>query len=66
MKNIISNFKTFFEFANYGFEVQTSKTIGGSVTQDGDKPINYIDSNLIVLLIDSNLTQFLALIFFTL
>lgn len=48
MKNIISNFKTFFEFANYGFEVKTSKTIGGTVMQDSEKPINYIDSNLIV------------------
>lgn len=48
MKNIISNFKTFFEFANYGFEFTPKKILGGTRIQIGEKPINYVDSNVIV------------------
>lgn len=48
MKNIIKDFKTFFEFANYGFEFSPKKIYGGTRIQTGEKPINYVDSNLII------------------
>lgn len=48
MKNIIKDFKTFFEFANYGFEFSPKKVYGGTRTQEGEKPIDYVNSNIII------------------
>lgn len=48
MKTMIKDFKTFFEFANYGFDFSPRKILGGTKMQSGEKPINYVDSNIIV------------------